>query len=130
MLYEVITSGEYYIRVYPWFNDITGYRFSTVENPFIDDFPNTFESAHLVEENTTINGNLEFFDDVDYFRFELTEPHNIELAYQSTVGDVGQTSSKILLYDNNHRITSYNVCYTKLLRVWEWMRPEDAGTCA
>jgi len=96
-----LESGEYYIRVYPWFNDITGYRFSTVENPFIDDFPNTFESAHLVEENTTINGNLEFFDDVDYFRFELTEPHNIELAYQSTVGDVGQTSSKILLYDNN-----------------------------
>lgn len=55
-----------------------------------DDHPNTTTNVTTINLNSEVTGNLELSDDVDYFKFVLTETKTVEFERESVNGTVGQ----------------------------------------
>ncbi|MCJ8327690.1 MAG: hypothetical protein MJK08_11410 [Campylobacterales bacterium] len=67
-----------------------------------DDNSNTTTNAQEISLNNQVIGNLEVADDIDYFKFILTEQTTVEFERKSTYGNVGQSNlSWFYVYNNS-----------------------------
>ncbi len=65
---------------------------------FVDDYSDFIDEAHEIQINTSISGTIEFYFDVDYFTFTLTNDTYLQLnSYQDFGPD-------IRLYDENMNV--------------------------
>lgn len=65
---------------------------ATNGNTSTDDYPNTLSDAQSITLNTSVIGDLELSDDVDYFKFTLTEKTTVEFERISIEGKIGQSN--------------------------------------
>jgi len=99
-----LDSGNYYIEISPVSNDLTGYvfRLNTSNSISTDDYSNTKSNAQEVDLNTEITGDIELSNDVDYFKFVLTEQTTVAFERQSVTGNIGQENlARFKVYDGN-----------------------------
>ena len=83
-----------------------------------DDHGDTFSTATMVELNRSISGNLERYDDIDYFRFEINSAGKI-IAF--TTGDIDilgtlQNNSGNVITLNDNSSSGENFLTTRVLK--------------
>ena len=90
-----LDSGVYIVKIETFSNDITGYEFTlnaTSGSVVNDDYSNTIVNAKEIDLNTLITGDLEVSDDIDYFKFTLTERSTISFEKKSNSGTIGTST--------------------------------------
>ena len=123
---RVITSYSiHYTKLYDLNNDFT-IASNSSSIPFLLDRTNTeLTTATLSGTQIEVYGTISWEDikgkphPASNVKVEIYDDDFITAERLSTVyTDINGAFSVVLNNDNSDRITSYNVCYTKLLRCW------------
>jgi hypothetical protein len=99
---RVVNAGTYFVSVEGFAEDTGSYNISVSIVPIVagdDDFPNTCDLANttLLASGTTTDGEIEVADDIDFFRFEVTEDTTIR-TFTTFTDDELDTVGRV--YDN------------------------------
>lgn len=95
-------KGTYYIRVVANYTSAPSYSVCvnyTQSSYYETEDNGSFTKADAIKLNTTYGGNLDGTYDKDYYKFTLTKPGRIEVAFGHDIVDDG--GWKIVLYSSN-----------------------------
>lgn len=127
LFYDAPTDGTYYVEVRAYSDSSTGtYQLSldSVE----DDFGSTPDSASPIDVDTTIEAEIEFPGDVDFFSFDLVEGQFYEI--RTRLGSLQDT--RLTLYDANggYVIANTNTGINAFSSRLVWQAPATATMLA
>ena len=98
-----LSAGDYYIRIEQNYYSDRPYQFRISYTPdALTELENndSFKNATKIPLNTPIKGSFAVKDDVDVYRFELTEPGMVTFYHEHEYFDNGSTYYVVSMYDD------------------------------
>ncbi len=87
---KVIQPGTYYVSVKDYYTEKVGkYILTYTFEPFTDDYGNTLENASGIESNGELKGIINYSNDVDVFKFSVSERSLVDFSTSGTTDTYG-----------------------------------------
>lgn len=108
-----IPAGTYYIKIrkYMYYYLDMPYEFKVEYSPSLvweKEVNNTYSQANSIEINKTYYGGLQKEDDVDWYKFTVSNPGGISFTFNHNYIESSSENWKIYIYDSNmNELTTY-----------------------